>query len=362
VKEAIIRTRGLIFLTLIISCVCAASSAIAFDFSSLQDYSYLLELIRSEDQEEPLYVFDECEEFDRTVHQHFLAYLNRNPEILKKIQFELGSKSLQWRIEHFKKRRMFVPENREDYIFLYESYCQDIVDFIIDEIPFKNPYAAIKTLQQAKPDIYPNEGITVFLVHKLAEEWTGTYSFFDETNNHEMSVTLKSTTFSGEIGSYSSMLEIRDENKVEFTSDQYTIWQNSSSVPYNTLIVPMEETFHILLRPYTEKAIHAALNKSQGKTKEEIVAYWVSVEEAMVGGLVDVFFRRIVCNLFPDFDLSDIEPVIEEKSRTTPYKYLKNGIRTINKLGVESTLNLYTSDPEKYRDRLIYCDESSCPS
>jgi len=257
---------------------------------------------------------------------------------------------------------MFVPERREAYIFLYESYCQDIVDFIIDEIPFKNPYSAIKTLQQAKPEIDLDEGITVFLVHKLAEEWTGTYCFFDETNDHEMFLTLKSTTFSGEIGSYSSMLQIRDENKVEFTLDNYTIWQNNSAVPYNTLIVPLEETFHILLRPYTEKAIHGALNKSKGKTNEEIVAYWISVEEAMVGGLVDVFFRRIVCNLFPDFDLSDIEPVIEEKSRTTPYKYLKNGIRAIEKLGVESTLNLYTSDPKKYRDILISCDESSCPS
>jgi hypothetical protein len=362
VKEAIIRTPGLIFLAVIVFYVCSTSSAIAFDFWSLQDYSYLLELIRGEDQDEPLYVFDEYEEFDRTVHEQFLRYINRNPETLRKIQSELGSKSLKWRIEQFKKRRMFVPENREDYIFLYESYCQDIVDFIIDEIPFENPYAAIKTLQQAKPEIHPNEGITVFLVHKLIEQWTGTYSFFNETNNHEMSITLKSTTFSGEIGSYSSMLEISDENKVEFTPDQYTIWQNSSAVPYNVLIVPLEETFHILLRPYTEKAIHAALNKSQGKTKEEIVANWVSVEEAMVGGLVDVFFRRIACNLFPDYDLSDIEPVIEEKSRTTPYKYLKNGIRTIEKLGVESTLNLYTSDPKKYRDRLVSCDESSCPS
>jgi hypothetical protein len=362
VKEAIIRTLGLNLLAGIMFCICAASSADAFDVSNLQDYSHLLELIRSGDQEEPLYLFDEYEAFDRTVHKKFLEYLNQNPAILRKIQSELGSKNLQWRIEKFKKRRLFVPENREDYIFLYESYCRDIVDLIIDEIPFENPYAAIKTLQQANPEIHPNEGVTVFLVHKLAEEWTGTYSFFDETISHKMSVTLKSTTFSGEIGSYSSILEARDENMVEFTPDHYTIWQNSSTVPYNTLIVPMEETFHILLRPYTQKAIQAALEHPQGKTKEEIVSSWVSVEEAMVGGLVDVFFRRMVCKLFPDFDLSDIESVIEEKSSTRPYKYLKNGILTIEKLGVESTLNLYTSDPEKYRDRLITCDESYCPS
>ena len=37
--------------------------------------------------------------------------------------------------------------------------------------------------------------------------------------------------------------------------NNYTIWQNSAQLTYNALIVPIEETLHIALRPYTEKAI-----------------------------------------------------------------------------------------------------------
>lgn len=360
-NEPRIRSFSTKFLVVLIFCICAASSAIALDSKGMQDYSKLLEFIRSEDQVGPLYVFDELDKFDRSVHKAFIGHLNRNPKILRKIQTEINANPLKWRIGQFKKRLLFVPEKRKEYISLYESYCRDVIDFILDETSFENPYAAIETLQREMPETRTDHGITVFLVHNIVEEWSGTYFFFGESKAPEMSVTLKSTAFSGEIGSYSSMLEIRDEGKINFIPNPYTIWQNSSEAPYNALIVPLEETFHVLLRSSTEQAIQADFAKGQGKKVEEIVSYWITVEEAIVGGLVDVFFRRIAADLFSDFDFSEIEPLIEEKSQTKTYKFLKSGIKAIEILGVESALNLYTSDPQRFRDLLIGRENQPSP-
>ena len=55
------------------------------------------------------------------------------------------------------------------------------------------------------------------------------------------------------------MLEIKKDGTIEFERNNYTIWQNSAQLPYNALIVPIEETLHIALRPHTEKAIQDEL-------------------------------------------------------------------------------------------------------
>ena len=218
------------------------------------NYSRLVNFIRLEDKVQPVYAFNDFEEsIDETSINDTKQYFSEHKDLIKKIKKDLGGGSLRWKLDNFKQRLVFVPETRDEYAALYKNYCIDVIDFILNETRLDNPYTQIKNLQHEDPDIPENQGITVFLVHNLAREYRGTYSFFNENPKKEIKISLRGTRFIGEIGSYSSMLEIKRDGTIEFVRNNYTIWQNSAQLPYNALIVPIEETFHIALRTANRK-------------------------------------------------------------------------------------------------------------
>ena len=110
---------------------------------------------------------------------------------------------MRWKLDNFKQRLVFVPETRKEYAALYKNYCIGVINLILNETRLDNPYTQIKTLQHEDPDIPENSGITVFLVHNLAREYCGTYSFFNDNPKKEVKISLRGTHFIREIGSYS---------------------------------------------------------------------------------------------------------------------------------------------------------------
>ena len=321
------------------------------------DYSRLVQFIRLEDKVKPVYAFDD---FKKTIDGPNLnntkQYFSDRKDLIRKIKRDLGGGSLRWKLDNFKQRLVFVPETRDEYAALYKNYCIDVIDFILNETRLDNPYTQIKTLQHGNPDISPNPGITVFLVHNLAKEYRSTYSFFNENPKKEVKISLHGTQFIGEIGSYSSMLEIRQDGTIVFVRNRYTIWQNSAQLPYNALIVPIEETFHITLRPHTERAIRNEIRSSAAagiNDVEQIVEQWVAVEEALVGGLVDVFFSKIAVRYFDNYPSVEIERGLEAKLRIKKYRHLLEGIRLVKNKGYEATVDTYTRNPNKLKEILI---------
>ena len=321
------------------------------------NYSRLVELIRLEDKVEPVYVFNDFEEtIDKAGIKYTKDYLSNRKDLIRKIRRDLGGDSLRWKLDNFKQRLVFVPETRDEFATLYKNYCIDVIDFILDETRLENPYSQLKTLQGDNPVISENPGITVFLVHNLAREYYGTYSFFNENPKKEVKISLRGTHFIGEIGSYSSTLEIKKDGTIEFVRNNYTIWQNSAQLTYNALIVPIEETLHIALRPYTEKAIRNELkNPAEVKTHdaEQIVEQWVAVEEGLVGGLVDVFFPKIVSRYLDNYQSVEIERGLESKLRIKKYRHLLEGIRMVDNTGYQAAVDLYTRNPNKLKEMLI---------
>jgi hypothetical protein len=167
---------------------------------------------------------------------------------------------------------------------------------------------------------------------------------------------LRGTQFIGEIGSYSSMLDIKKDGTIEFVRNNYTIWQNSAQLPYNALIVPIEETFHIALRPHTERAIRNEIKSSavvRINDVEQIVEQWVAVEEALVGGLVDEFFPKIAGRYFDNFPSVEIKRGVEAKLRIKKYRHLLEGIRVVENTGYQAAVDLYTRNPNKLKEMLI---------
>jgi hypothetical protein len=321
------------------------------------NYSRLVNFIRLEDKVQPVYAFNDFEEsIDKTGINDTKQYFSERKDLIKKIKKDLGGGSLRWKLDSFKQRLVFVPETRDEYAALYKNYCIDVIDFILNETRLDNPYAQIITLQHEDPDIPKSQGITVFLVHNLAREYRGTYSFFNENPKKEVKISLCGTRFIGEIGSYSSMLEIKRDGTIEFVRNNYTIWQNSAQLPYNALIVPIEETFHIALRPQTERAIRDELNStapSKTNDVEQIVEQWVAVEEALVGGLVDVFFPKILARYFENFPSVEIERGLESKLRIKKYRHLLEGIRVVKNTGYQAAVDIYSRNPNKLKEMLI---------
>jgi hypothetical protein len=321
-----------------------------------KDYSRLLELIEIEDKHKPLYVFqDFADDFDAEVHHAALDHFNSNPDLIRDIKADLGTAALQWRLADLEYRVLFVPEKRAEYAALYESYCQDVIDDLLAMTSLENPFEGIRTLRSDKPDISDGQGVNAFLVHNLVKEFSGTYIFSNQKQK-KVKIRLEGKVYSTEVGAYSTDLYIKQDGSFEFVNDNYTIWQNSAQNPYTALMVPVEETLHIVLREHTQQAILNNLEKKAVKGLKgarDIVEDWVSVEEGIVGGLVHSLMPRILDNYLDPIPSRLVEKDLAAKSQSVKYRYLKRGIEVVEDLGYQKALHLYKTDPGKFRAMLI---------
>ena len=326
-----------------------------------QDFSRLLSLIELQDLQDPLVPFGATEKnFDRQQNQENIAYLNRDQTLIHQIQRRLDSQTVNWRLNNASKRLLVVPETREEYAGLFERYCRAAVDYLLTRIQMPSPYERIVTLTgalPAVPDPMQPTGMTAYLVHNLVDEYVEEYLFFGENDEQrKVKIKLSNRTYSGTIGSVTSMLKIESENRFEFTREPYTVWQNSSTNPLEVFIVPIEETLHILVRPFTETAMHAdltAFEPTQLDQVQQVVNDWMAVEEAIVGGVVwqvmpDIL-TRYVHNGPPQDLLADTLIKREELPR---YRWLRPAIDVVTALGVNQALDVYSNDPLTFKSMI----------
>jgi hypothetical protein len=170
------------------------------------DYSRLVELIKIEDKQRPLYAFNGFDsDYDEESHRAALDHFNNHPDLIQGIKTELGAKSLRWRLADLEYRLLFVPEKRAEYAALYESYCKDVINDLLEMTNLENPINDIRTLTGAEPDISENHGVNAFLVHNLVKEFSGTYIFFNQKQK-KVKIQLEGKVYSGEVGFYSTNL------------------------------------------------------------------------------------------------------------------------------------------------------------
>ena len=321
------------------------------------DYTRLVEFIQLDDKQQPLYVFNDFEDdFDEASHQATLQYFNNHPGLVQRIKNKLKGEKLRWKLGNLEHRLLFVPESRMEYASLYKNYCRDIIDTLLDKIGFDSPYASIQILRQSKPAYHEgNAGITAYIVHNLAREYIGTYIFFNQTGQ-KVKIRLEGKLYTGEVGAYSSTLTISENGAVEFVKDNYTLWQNSAVNPYTALMMPAEETLHILLREHTEMGIKKTIERGGTKNFEavkKIVEDWMAVEEAIVGGIVHRLLPQILPQYVDNLPMSWIENDIDVKCDHIKYRHLRKGIMMVQDMGYKEAIKLYTEDPMLFRGLLI---------
>ena len=318
-------------------------------------YSRLIDWMTAEISENPLMALGGPETgFSNDAHRTNLEYFQNHPDLIHTIKAQLESTDLSWELIESKQRLLAVPERRAAYADIFEAYCRDVIDFVIATTGGQNPYNTIVTLaEDITLDLSTESGITVLLVHNLAEEYAYTYAFRG-AGQKTIAIELNQKMFTGELGSYTSTLVSLDDGSIDFVPSRMTVWQNAASNPYSVLMVPVEETLHILLRSATEQAICSELAEDNGESPDinGIIEEWVAVEEAVAGGLVNQLLPDFLEQRLTGFKTSWIEDDLIEKKKMNRYRYLRSGIQAVTQLGVAETLDLYQYNPHKFRTLL----------
>ena len=324
------------------------------------DYSKLLSFIEMEDLQCPLVAFGSAEnDFDRRLNQENIAFLNQDKALLQRIQSQFKGEQLKWQLSKSFKQLMVVPENREDYALLFEQYCRASVDYLLKRIHMSNPYDRISTFKGTAPPLPETttpKGVTVYLVHNMVDEYIEEYLFFSRDDDQtKLKIKLSNRAFDGKIGSYTSRLKIGENNHFEFVREPYTLWQNSAKNPLNVLIVPIEETLHILMRPHTEAAMQADLVRSKPSRLEDVqhlVDDWMAVEEAIVGGVVAQIMPEILSRFVFKENTGGLDKALAERIVHPQYRFLNQAIQVVADLGVEKALAVYRKNPQDFKHLL----------
>jgi hypothetical protein len=319
------------------------------------NYTPLAELIKLKDKEEPLYVFRDFEaDFDEESHVANLEYFNEHQGLLTGIRDRLGGGDLRWRLDNLMHRLLFVPEERQTYAALYENYCREVIAYLLGKLTSDNPYRSLETLLREKPET-PKQGVTAFLVHNVAKDYVASYVFSNEEGK-SVSVELKGRLFMEAVGSFNTTVSLRQNGVFAFERDTYTIWQNSAKNVYTALSVPMEETLHILLRDHTERVMRQRLSLTTVENMadvKQVVREWMAVEEAAAGALVHSLLPGFLDKHLHGFIHSWIDADLREKSRFKRYRYLRNGIAAVARMGHRDAFGRYAEDPSAFRDLLL---------
>jgi hypothetical protein len=350
------RKKTLIFLIYMVVSVFSTRS----NSESMRDYSRLLEFIALEDQEDPLYPFDDFqEEMDLESHLANVAFFEEHQKLLERIRRDLPGEDIQYRLEGMERRLLFVPETRQLYATLHESYCKKVVNEVLKKTGLENPFIRIESLLNERPEIPESEnGVSAYLVHNLVKEYVAAY-VFTGSGSRQVRVEVKGQEFVGEVGSFTTVVILEDDGRLAFTRVPFTIWQNSARNPYTALMVPAEETLHIALRDVTEMVIRRQMETQPVKdikTLREIVDEWVAVEEGVVGGLVSILLPEILQKFMPGLvPHSLMIQDIEKKSRLHKYRYLKAGVSLARQMGHRRWLGMFQAAPTQVRVLLMKC-------
>jgi hypothetical protein len=325
-------------------------------FPRPRDYSPLVELLKTQQKEEtPLYAFNPFEDaFDEDASSLGLRFFNENPRLVRNLRKDLGPGEIEWRLEHSRHRLLFVPEKRERMARLFEDYCGHVIDYTLEQTKLENPYVEIVTLAEEIPEL-PEQGVTVFLVHNLAEEMMGTY-VFSNPDRKSVKVDLSRKTFLGEVGSYTTNILLQGKGEPEITWDRFTIWQTTARNPFAVLCVPVEETLHIAVREHTHRAIQEQFEANAAKDAEElegIVADWMAIEEALVGGVVHALLPGFLKSYAKNLPDSSIEEDIKSRSEFEQYQHLQRAIEVVGELGYEEAIRMYADHPGKFKELVI---------
>lgn len=309
------------------------------------------------EREGPLLVFRDYEpDPDVEVEQHIRLQLGQRKDLLgllkKKIAFE---KRVKLSVDDLQVRLMFVPQLEEAYAAAYKRYCIDITKYLFIMNAMESFYTTVTSPRESHPAIAEN-GISAFLVHRLAKEYRAVCKFTAESGR---SVKFKANgaIFSNHLGAVDLEIESLAPGKFGLKRKPFTIWQDDTENLYTLMSVPVEETLHFQLGRATDREISLSIEKQPSlslSAVQKLAEEWMAVEESVVGGLVN----RVLARYCDHNDLALPSAFSEETNKPSvpalhQYRYRNQGIRLVENLGIQATMTMYMQSPSAYRERLF---------
>ena len=321
-----------------------------------KDYSLLYELTQLESIDEPLLTFcDYGEDPDQETKDRIMSDIALRQDLLERVFSKFGSTNqVRLTFDSLQVKLLFVPEIREKFADAYKKFCTQAIDYILHKTKLGNPYHAIVNPLEANPKI-PGEGKIAYLVHQLGKQYKAICTFTNE-EGRSVKYQLKGAFFSKHLGAVDVDIEFPQEGVYKLTRRNYSIWQDRAKNVCTLLNIPIEETLHFIIGRYTDRKIEEELQKETVTNVSEvkrIAEYWMSVEEAIIGGLAKIFIRDFLKGQFGKVSSSQIELDHEKYSQIPQYKFRSEGITLVERMGYEQALDVYMSDPGNFNRLLI---------
>lgn len=308
------------------------------------------------EREGPLLVFrDFVADPDIEVEQHIRLQLNQRKDMLDLLRKKIGfEKKVRLSMEEIQVRLMFIPQLQEDHANAYHRYCRDITAYLFEMNEMDNCYATITSPNESYPPL-SQDGISAFLVHRLAKDYRAVCRFTAESGR---SVKYKAAgaIFSNHLGAVDLEIQSIAPGQFGLSRRAFTIWQNNTENLYTLMSIPVEETLHYQLGKATDREIGASMKNHPPKNlyaAQRLAEAWMAVEESVVGGLVNRLLEDY-CSLH-HMAIPASKP--GDSGRPLPslhqYRYRDRGIQLVENLGFQEALALYMESPSTFRDQLF---------
>lgn len=327
------------------------SNDVSIDFK----YQNLFRCLDSSERSTDFIAFTDFEvDNDKENHIASLEYLTSNPKLIDRIRDDLGTKEIHWQLEQLSHRLLYVPERRLEVAELFVDYCRETITDLLRRTGLTNPYNSISIFGDDIGNSLDEQGINAVIVQDLAHEYVARYQFSGDTDKR-IEIGLSERMSINEVGSYSSFIEYSEESDDwQFSRNRQTVWKSVSANPYTVLMTPLEETLHIALREYTERAILVDVKARQKRPSitevKELVEEWLAVEEAIVGGLVYFLIPDLVIQRVPDLPREWIQDDLDTKAKFPKYRFLQKAIKMVKEYGLKESIHLYAQDPVAARN------------
>lgn len=312
----------------------------------------IVELITLKPLEKPLLTFHGFQDDqDYEIKKRIVQDVSINSDLLAIIQKDIGKDSdVQIRFETLESELLFVPESRKKYGDVYREYCRNVIDLLFSKINMDVPINQIVTLNDAYPEV-PEHDITAYIVHQLGKKYKAICSFTNMQNKVSRSFKLEGAYFTDQLGSVMLEITCPEKDVFQLKRKPYTIWQNRTHNLVNILAIPVEETLHYIMGQYTDKKLADMLKSRPVKYTAELSrlsAEWMSVEEAVVGGLVHDLLPEFVKHFKISLSEGDMQLSFLEKSHLPQYKLRQAGISFVKKTGYRNAIDMYKDDPAEF--------------
>jgi hypothetical protein len=251
----------------------------------------------------------------------------------------------------------YVPETRTHLARAYQTYCRQAIAHTCQVAQVPSFYRGIFLPQTANPEIAAGDGVSAFVVHRLAKAYEAICDFSAGGGRNDRHVKFKvaGAIYSSHLGAVEMDVEGLPDGSYRIQRRNYTIWQDYADNVYTLLQIPVEETLHYLMGRHTDRQLRHQLRADaihQAAQVEEIASNWMAVEEAIVGGLVEQILPVLIRRQELVLDAGDVKRSAAAKAGLPQYRYRDLGLRLVASMGARAAMEMYREDPLAFRKQL----------